>query len=72
MQEGHCGQERVKRLLLVGLEKVPHGFGLRTGDPGNIADDAGNCRRPASRAQITGKNWGYLSHRLLFPEIRYP
>ena len=43
---------------LVGHEKVPCRFGLRTGDPGNTADGAGNSRRPASRAGITGKNWG--------------
>ena len=48
----------MKGLLLVGHEKVPHRFGLRTGDPGNIAGGAGNHGRPASQAWITGKNWG--------------
>ena len=64
----------MKRLLLVGQEKVPRGFGLRTGDLGNIADDAGNCGRPASRAQITGKNWGLPEPltSISFPEIQYP
>ena len=49
----------MKVLLLVVQEKVPHGFGLRTGDRGhNTADDAGNLGRPASQVQITRKNWG--------------
>ena len=30
----------MKGLLLVGQEKVPHGFGLRTRDPGDTADGA--------------------------------
>ena len=42
-------------LLLVGHEKVPSGYGLRTGDPGNTAG-GGNHGRPASQAWITGKN----------------
>ena len=48
----------MKGLLLVGQEKVPRGFGLRTGDPGNIAHGAGNRGRPASRAWMTGTDWG--------------
>ena len=38
-------QERkgVKGLLLVGHEKVPCGFGLKTGYHGDIADGAGDC-----------------------------
>ena len=37
-----AGRKGVKGLLLVSLEKVPHGFGL-TGDRGsNTADGAGN------------------------------
>ena len=47
----------MKRLLLVGHEEVPHGFRLRTGDHSETADGAGDCRRPASRAQVTGRNW---------------
>ena len=32
----------------MGHEEVPHGFGLRTGNPGgNTADCAGNCGQPA-------------------------
>ena len=37
-----AGRKGVKELLLVGHEKVPCGFGLRTGDPGDTADGAGN------------------------------
>ena len=36
------GRKGVKGLLLVGHEKVPCGFGLRTGDPSDTADGAGN------------------------------
>ena len=54
----------------MGQEKVPGGFGLRTGDPSNTADGSGNCRRPDSQAQITGKNWG-LPEPLLFLFLRY-
>ena len=36
------GKKGVKGLLLVGHEKVPRGYGLRTGDPGDTADGAGN------------------------------
>ena len=32
----------MKGLLLVGHEKVPCGFGVRTGDPSNTAGGAGN------------------------------
>ena len=43
------GTKGVKALLLVDQEKVPCGFGLRTGDRGgNKADDAGNQGSPAS------------------------
>ena len=55
----------------MGHEKVPCGFRLRTGDPGDTADGAGNHGRPASRAQIIGKRQGYLSHGLLFLFLRY-
>ena len=41
----------------MGYEKVPHGFGLRSGERSNTADSPGNRRRPASQAQITEKNW---------------
>ena len=45
-QERPCREgEGWKGLLLVGREKVPHGFGLRTGDrSGDTADGAGNRR----------------------------
>ena len=43
-----AGRKGVKGVLLVGQEKVPHGFGLRTGDPGDTEDGAGNLGRPAS------------------------
>ena len=36
------GRKGVKGLLLVGHEKAPCGFGIRTGDPGDISDGAGN------------------------------
>ena len=42
------GRKWMKGLSLVGLEKVPHGFGLRTGDACSTADGAGNQGRPAS------------------------
>ena len=38
LREGKVG----KGLLLVGHEKVQYGFELRTGDPGDTADGAGN------------------------------
>ena len=64
----------MKGLLLVGQEEVPHGFGLRTGDPSNIADGARNYRRPASPAWITGKKGGLpeLWNSVSFTEIWYP
>ena len=43
------GRKGVKGLLLVGHEKVPCGFELRTGEhSGATADGAGNPGRPAS------------------------
>ena len=36
----------MKALLLMGHEKVPHGFGLRTGDCGDTAGGAGNRGKP--------------------------
>ena len=65
----------MKGLLLVDHEKVPHGFGLRTGGfGGDTADDVGNQGRPASQAWITGKNQGLPEPRtsISFPEIWYP
>ena len=59
----------------MGQGKVPRGFGLSTGDPGSdIADGAGNCGRPASRARITGQNRGLPEPQtsISFPEMRYP
>ena len=44
------GRKGVKGLLLVGHKKVPCGVELRTGDPNNTADGAGNHRRLASQA----------------------
>ena len=42
------GRKGAKRLLLVGHEKVPCGFGLRTRDRGShTTDGAGDCGRPA-------------------------
>ena len=66
----------MKALWLVVHEKVQCGFGLRTGDPGDTADGAGNRGRPGMdyyQAWITGKNqrlpepWTSIS----FPEIQY-
>ena len=37
-----AGRKGVEELLLVGHEKVPCRFGLRTGDLGNTAGGAGN------------------------------
>ena len=42
------GRKGVKRLLLLGHEKVPCGFGLRTGDPSDTAGGAGNQGMPTS------------------------
>ena len=54
----HMGSKGVEGLLLVGHEKVPLDFGLRTGDHGSsdTADGAGDCGRPASQARITRRN----------------
>ena len=43
-----AGKEKGEGLLLVDHEKVPRGFGLKTGDPRETADGAWNCGRPAS------------------------
>ena len=68
------GRKGVKGLLLFGQEKVPHRFGLRTGDAGNTADGAGNRRRPASRGWISGKNQGLPEPwtSICFSETQYP
>ena len=65
-----AGRKGVKGLSLVGREKVPHVFGLRSGDPSDTADDAGNCGRPAS---LTGKNRGLPEPQISisFPKIQY-
>lgn len=42
------GRKGVKGPLLCGQKKVPHGFGLKTGDPGYTADGAGKGGRPGS------------------------
>ena len=74
-QEWPCkGRKGVKGLLLVSHEKVPHGFGLRTGDQdGDTANGAGNHGRPASGTWITGKNLGLPEPCTFvsFPEIWY-
>ena len=68
------GRKGVKGLLLLGHEKMPCGFGLRTGDPGDTADGSGNCGRPASPAQITEKDQGLPEPQpsISFPEMQYP
>ena len=69
------GRKGVKGVSLVGQGKVPRGFGLSTGDPGSdIADGAGNCGRPASRARITGQNRGLPEQQTstAFTEVWYP
>ena len=77
LEEGRrvvAGRKGVKGLSLVGPEKVPRGFGLRTGGQGNTADSVGNCRIPPNRACITGKNRGPPEPQasISSPEIRYP
>ena len=65
----------MKGLLLVGHERVQCGFGLRTGDPSDTADGAGNRGRPAPQARVTGENSGKLPEpqtSISFPEIWYP
>ena len=52
-------------------EEVQYGFGLRTGDSGNTANGAGNLRRPASQAQITGKNQGLAEPETCIFSLRY-
>ena len=51
----------VKGLLLVGQEKVPCGFGLRTGDRGG--DTVGGARTEGLPEPRTSTS---------FPEIQYP
>ena len=53
------GRKGVKGLLLVGHEKVTHGFGLTGECGGDIADGAGTEGLPEARTST-------------FPEIRYP
>ena len=51
------GRKGVKGFFLVGQQKVLRGFGLRNGDHSSNTDDgAENQGRPASPAQINGKN----------------
>ena len=69
-REDAAGRKGVKGPLLVGHEKVPCGFGLRTGDPGNTADGAGNPGRLPAEHGLLERTGGYLSHRLLFPFLR--
>ena len=65
------GMKAVKGLLLVGHEKVPHDFQLRNGDLGDRADGAGNCRRPARPAWITGKDRELAEPRTSIFFLRY-
>ena len=45
--QDHAGRKGVKGLSLMGNEKVPHGFGLRTEDHASrTADGAGNHGKP--------------------------
>ena len=62
----HAGRKGVKGLSLVGHEKVPCGFGLRTGDRSNTADGAGNCGKPAPPSTDDWEGPGEVSYRLLF------
>ena len=41
------GREGAKGISLVGHEELLCGFGFRTRDPGDTADGAGDCGRPA-------------------------
>ena len=68
------GRKGVKGFLLVGHEKVPCDFGLRTRDPSDTADGAGNQERPVRWARITRKNQGLPEPQtsIYFPEIQYP
>ena len=52
------GRKGEKGLLLVGREKVPHGFGL-----------TGDCGSHTTGSHTTGA--GILNHRLLFLFLRY-
>ena len=54
------GRKEVKGLLLLGLEKVPHGFGLTGGCDGDTADGVGNQELPDPRTSTC------------FPEIWSP
>ena len=53
----------VKGLLLVGHEKVPHGFGFTGDRRGNTADHAGTKGLPEPR--------GFPNHGLLLLFLRY-
>ena len=53
---------------------MPCDFGLRTGNPCDTADGAGNRGKPTSQALVTGKNQGLPEPQtsISFPEIQYP
>ena len=50
----------------MGHEEVPHGFVLRTGDRCNIADGAGDHRRPAQPSMDHWEEPGEVSCGLPF------
>ena len=65
----------MKGLLLLGQEKVPHGFGLRTGDPSDTADGAGTKGGRPAKHGLLGRTGGWLSEpqtSISFPERWYP
>ena len=66
-----AGRKGVKGLLLVGHEKVPCGFRLRTGDPSNTPNHTGNRGRPSSPEQITGKKRGLPEPQASISFLRY-
>ena len=69
------GRKGVKGLLLLGQEKVPHGFGLRTGDPSDTADGAGTKGGRPAKHGLLGRTGGWLSEpqtSISCPEIWYP
>ena len=65
------GRKGEKGLLLVGQEKVPYGFRLRTGDPATqlMVPETKGC--PPAKHPLLGRTGGYLSHGLIFLFLRY-
>ena len=54
------GRKGVKGFLLVGHEKVTHGFGLTGDRDGNTADDAGTKGLPEPRTSTSFLRYGTL------------